>query len=105
MSASLINEIKPAYVGFLTLMLDPGTPIYSRIQSGTLTLLEPEDVVEEMRLFLNHVDSEGTVFRANHASNYILLKGTLNQDIPAMTAYLDQVEKQRRYRDERFRRL
>lgn len=104
-SASLINEIKPAYVGFLTLMLDPGTPIYSRIQSGTLTLLEPEDVVEEMRLFLNHVDSEGTVFRANHASNYILLKGTLNQDIPAMTAYLDQVEKQRRYRDERFRRL
>ncbi len=104
-SASLVSEIKPAYVGFLTLMIDREAPIYPRIESGELALLNPEDVVEEMRLFLGNVDSEGTVFRANHASNYVILKGTLNEDIPAMMAYLDQVEQNGRYRAERFRRL
>lgn len=104
-SASLVSEIKPAYVGFLTLMIDSNAPIYPKIESGELALLNPEDVVEEMRLFLGNVDSEGTIFRANHASNYVILKGTLNKDIPVMMAYLDQVEQSGRYRAERFRRL
>ena len=70
-----------------------------------LELLEPADVAEEMRLFLSNVDSEGTVFRANHASNYITLKGTLNRDIPEMLAYLDRVRAQGAYRPEGWRRL
>ena len=70
-----------------------------------MELLQPGEVLEEMRLFLEHVDSEGTVFRANHASNYIILKGTLNRDIPEMLRYLDEVEEQQKYRPERFRAL
>ena len=104
-SASLISEIKPAYVGFLTLMIDPQAPIYSKIVSGELELLNPEDVVEEMKLFLQNVDSKGTVFRSNHASNYVILKGTLNEDIPSMLDYLQQVEEQGKYREERWRRF
>ena len=73
--------------------------------SGELELLNPEDVVEEMKLFLQNVDSEGTVFRSNHASNYVILKGTLNEDIPSMLAYLRQVEEQGKYREERWRRF
>lgn len=33
---------------------------------------------------LEHIDSEGSVFRSNHASNYLTLKGTLNRDREAM---------------------
>ncbi|MFQ9389859.1 MAG: hypothetical protein ACLR1V_14570 [Coprococcus sp.] len=101
----LISAIKPDYVGFLTLMIDPQAPVYSKIVSGELELLNPEDVVEEMKLFLQNVDSEGTVFRSNHASNYVILKGTLNEDIPSMMAYLRQVEEQGKYREERWRRF
>lgn len=61
--------------------------------------------MEEMKLFLQNVDSEGTVFRSNHASNYVILKGTLNEDIPSMLAYLRQVEEQGKYREERWRRF
>ena len=104
-SATLISAIKPDYVGFLTLMMDREAPIYSRIVSGELELLNPEDVVEEMKLFLQNVDSDGTVFRSNHASNYVILKGTLNEDIPSMLDYLDQVEQQGKYREERWRRF
>lgn len=104
-SADLISQMKPDYVGFLTLMLDEPAPILKEIREGRLTLLEPEDVLEEMRLFLQHVDSEGTVFRSNHASNYIVLRGNLNRDIPSMLEYLEEVKEQRRFRPERYRAL
>lgn len=104
-SADLISQMKPDYVGFLTLMLDEPAPILKEIREGRLTLLEPEDVLAEMRMFLQHVDSEGTVFRSNHASNYIVLRGNLNRDIPSMLEYLEEVEEQRRFRPERYRAL
>lgn len=104
-SAKLISAIKPDYVGFLTLMLDESTEIYRQIQAGEMELLTPEEVVEEMRLFLTNVDSQGTVFRANHASNYVILKGNLNEDIKEMLQRLDEVEKAGKYRPERVRGL
>lgn len=104
-SAELVTAIKPEYLGFLTLMLEEPAEILEPIRKGEFELLRPEDIVEEMRLFLEHVDSEGTVFRANHASNYIILKGNLNRDIPSMLSYLREVEQGKRFRAERFRRL
>ena len=104
-SASLISEINPRYVGFLTLMLDEDAPIMEQIKRKELELLEPQEVLEEMRLFLQHVHSEGTIFRSNHASNYIALKGTLDGDIPRMLAQLEEIEKEQRFRPERFRAL
>ncbi|MCQ2500003.1 MAG: radical SAM protein [Lachnospiraceae bacterium] len=104
-SAELVTAIKPEYLGFLTLMLEEPAEILEPIRKGEFELLRPEDIVEEMRLFLEHVDSEGTVFRANHASNYIILKGNLNRDIPSMLAYLEEVEQGKRFRAERYRRL
>jgi radical SAM superfamily enzyme YgiQ (UPF0313 family) len=104
-SADLISRIKPDYVGFLTLMLDEGAPILQDINEGRLTLLSPEEVVTEMEIFLKHVDSEGTVFRANHASNYMMLKGTLNGDIPMMLSEIEGVKRDRSFRKEDRRRL
>ena len=104
-SASLISEINPRYVGFLTLMLDETAPIMEKIRNGSMELLSPQEVLEEMRLFLKHVHSPGTIFRYNHASNYIALKGTLDRDIPRMLDLLDEVEKEQRFRPEGFRAL
>ncbi len=104
-SARLISEIKPEYVGFLTLMLDPSTIIYKQIQNGELELLKPYEVAEEMELFLSNVDSEGTVFRSNHASNYISLRGNLNEDIPTMLLQLKAAKENSLYRNEYYRSL
>lgn len=104
-SARLVSAMKPEYLGFLTLMLEKGAPILEEIQAGQLTLLSPDAVMEEMKLFLTHVDSDGTVFRANHTSNYLALKGTLNGDIPAMLAQVEEAEKKQKYKSERYRML
>lgn len=104
-SAGLISAMKPDYLGFLTLMLEPGTPMKEEAESGKMKLLTPAQTVEEMELFLQHVDSEGTVFRSNHASNYISLRGTLNKDIPAMLRQLQQARENDIFRAENMRRL
>ena len=104
-SADLVSQIKPDYLGFLTLLTDPNAPISQDILDGKLELLSPEDVVTEMELFLKHVDSEGTVFRANHASNYLMLKGTLNRDIPSMLNEIEAVKKDKNFRHESWRSL
>ena len=41
-SAKLISAINPDYVGFLTLMLESGTPIYEDVQKGIFHVLTPE---------------------------------------------------------------
>ena len=104
-SAKLISEIKPDYVGFLTLMLDEAAPIYQKIERGEMELLTPSEVIEEMQLFLQNVDSQGTVFRANHASNYVILKGNLNEDIKDMLEQLAAVCENGQYRSEIVRSL
>ncbi|MBR2189457.1 MAG: radical SAM protein [Eubacterium sp.] len=104
-SAQAISEMKPEYVGFLTLMVEEPAPIVDEIASGRMELLTPEEVVDEMELFLSNVDSEGTVFRANHASNYMLLKGNLNEDIPAMIAQIQDIRQRHGFRAERWRAL
>ena len=83
-TAKAVSEIKPDYLGLLTLMVEPGTPLESWVKDGSFTLLSPPEVLKETELFLRNVDSEGTVFRANHASNYLTLKGILNGDRDAL---------------------
>ena len=104
-SAELVTAIKPEYLGFLTLMLEEGAPMLEEVREGKMELLRPEEVLTEMRLFLEHVNSEGTVFRANHASNYLNLRGNLNRDIPRMLHQIDEAEKNRSFRPESWRGL
>ena len=89
-TAEALSAIKPEYIGLLTLMVEHGTPLEKWVREGSFTVLSPVEVLKETELFLQHIDAEGSVFRMNHASNYLTLKGTLNQDRQAM---LDKVQK------------
>ena len=87
------NGLQMVYMGLesgcdAVLMVEPGTPLEAWVREGSFTLLSPLEVLKETELFLQHVDSEGTVFRANHASNYLTLKGTLNGDRKALLAQI-----------------
>ncbi len=83
-TAKALSDMKPAYIGLLTLMVEPGTPLYDWVQSGAFRLLDSRDVLEETALLVANLDCPGAVFRMNHASNYLTLKGTLNQDKEAL---------------------
>ena len=104
-TAAVISKIKPEYASLLTLMVHPAAPLWKDIQTGAFKLLTPEQVMAETRLFLEHIDSEGTVFRSNHASNYVALAGTFNRDIPVMLRQIDAALANGSYRPEGWRRL
>lgn len=104
-SAMLINKIKPEFVGFLTLMIEQGTKMYDLIKENKFELLQPNDVVEELKIFISNVDAEGTVFRANHASNYISLAGTLNGDKERLLSEIQRAADKNAFRPESYRGL
>lgn len=103
-SAELITGMNPEYASFLTLRLYEGTKMNEEVKSGQMELITPDEIVEEMELFLKHVDSPGTIFRTNHASNYFVLAGTLNEDIPRMLAEMEDAKEKQGYRLEEWRR-
>lgn len=85
-TAQALSAMNPEYIGLLTLMVEPGTPLERWVREGSFTVLGPADILRETELFLQHIDSPGSVFRMNHASNYLTLKGTLNEDREALLA-------------------
>lgn len=89
-TAAALSRIKADYVAMLTLRVYSGTPLHDWIERGELTMLGPQELALENRLILQHIDSEGSVFRSNHASNYLPLKGTLNRDRDALIERIDQ---------------
>lgn len=91
-TAEAFNAMNPEYIGMLTLMVEPGTPLFDWVREGSFQLLTPPQVLEETRLLVEHLDSPGSVFRMNHASNYLSLKGTLNGDQAAMLAAVGQAQ-------------
>lgn len=96
--ARLITAMNPEYASFLTLRLYEGTPMYEDVVAGRFERITADEIADEMKLFLEHVDSPGTVFRTNHASNYVALAGNLNEDIPEMLDTLEAAKKHHHYR-------
>ena len=76
----------------IRLRTEEETPLYDWVHAGTFQLLTQAQVLEETRLLVENLDSPGSVFRMNHASNYLLLKGTLNQDKDAMLAEIQRAK-------------
>ena len=96
--AELINKMNPEYCSFLTLHLYEGTPMYDDVVSGAFKRITTDDIMEELTIFLKNIDSPGTVFRSNHASNYLPLGGTFNGDIPGMIETIELARKTGHYR-------
>ena len=104
-TAQAFNAMNPEYIGLLTLMVEPGTPLEKWAREGSFYVLKPVEVMQEMELFLQHIDSPGSVFRMNHASNYLTLKGTLNQDRERLLQQVRQGLAGRGLKDEFLRGL
>lgn len=108
-TGSMISEMGASYVGVLTLLLEPTAPMYKDVQDGSFQLLTPEEVVMETRLMMENINipkDKPCVFRSNHASNYVTLRGDLPQD---KEKFLQQLkiasENLGLLKDERFRAL
>lgn len=105
-SVKVLNEMKPDYIGLLTLLLEENTKLYQEIQEGKFKLLTPVEILMETRKLVEGLNLDNCIFRSNHASNYVPLRGTLMEDKQLI---LEQIDEGLRMTDleskEIFRRL
>jgi radical SAM superfamily enzyme YgiQ (UPF0313 family) len=104
---TMISLASPSYIGLLTLIVEPPAPLYEDLRAGRFALLTSREVVAETRLMLEHTEvRRDCVFRSNHASNYVSLRGTLPRDKARMLALLEAaLRDDGMLKDERFRML
>jgi radical SAM superfamily enzyme YgiQ (UPF0313 family) len=84
-----LSAIDPEFVGALSLMLIPGTPLYQDHVEGRFELLSPTEMLAELRVMIAATDLTHGLFHANHASNYLPLRAKLPVDKAATLALID----------------
>lgn len=85
-----LNAMQPHYLSFLSLMLIPGTPLAEEAARGTFRELEAMEMLREARDILAELELMRTVFRCDHASNFLSLAGRLPTDKTTLLAQLDE---------------
>jgi len=88
-SADLVNQICPDddriwYIAFLTLMIPSGTEIFEKKLKGRFQEMNSIETLQELKTFISHIDfknkNANCIFRSNHASNYLPIKGILDRE-------------------------
>jgi len=90
LTGQVVSQMDPDYFSMLTLMLVPGTQLHQKWEAGAFQLPDAEQMLVELHQVIENLDGlTNCIFRTNHASNYLALRGTLPRDKTRMLAALD----------------
>ncbi|OPX92904.1 MAG: coproporphyrinogen III oxidase [Pelotomaculum sp. PtaB.Bin104] len=89
-TAKAASAINPAYLSALTMLIPENSFMDRKVRKGEFKLLTPEQTLQELRVMLENMTLANCVFRSNHASNYLPLKGVLNQDREKLLALIQR---------------
>ncbi len=88
-SARLMNLTQPEYLSTLVVSFPKGEARFRDAFAGWKPL-DPHGLFIELEHFLSALDLRRTVFRSDHASNWLALKGTLGADKARLLGELRQ---------------
>lgn len=88
-SAKVLNETQPKYASTLVLTTYKGLEHFKSRFLGNFQQLFLPELFDEMKIFMNHLELNETIFRSDHASNHLVLKGVLGKD---KEQFLKQIE-------------
>lgn len=76
----VLTAIDPEYVGCLTLLVEPGTPIEEKAKKGELAMPDQLGLLQEVGVMIENTNLTDGWFMANHPSNYLPIKAHLPYD-------------------------
>ena len=79
-SAELASAMDPDFLSALTLTVIPNTPMERMQEKGRFVMPNKSMLLEELFTFIEHANPTSSMFRTNHASNYLPIAGTLPHD-------------------------
>lgn len=88
-SARLVNLVQPEFLSTLVLSFPYGIDHYRRRFDGIYEDMSPLELLYEQYRFISELNVEDVIFRSDHASNYLALKGTLSRDKDRMLKELE----------------
>jgi len=88
-TGALLSAMDPNYVGALTVMLIPGTPLYEDYTSGKFQLPTERELLLELREMIAHTHLTMGLFFSNHASNYLPIRARLPRGKEEALALID----------------
>jgi radical SAM superfamily enzyme YgiQ (UPF0313 family) len=90
-TARILKDIDPDYVGALTLMLIPGTPLHDEYDTGKFILPDTFDFLNELGIMIANSTFTNCFFTSNHASNYLPIRARLPQEKEKTVALIQKV--------------
>jgi radical SAM superfamily enzyme YgiQ (UPF0313 family) len=79
-TGKFLSKIDPDYVGALSVIIVPGTPLAEEAKRGTFEVPNPYMLLEELAIMIKHTNVSHTFFASNHASNYLPVKAWLPEE-------------------------
>ena len=79
-TGKLLSAMDPDYIGALTLMITPGTPVAEALNAGEFELPDNRGMLMELREMIASTNITKGLFFSNHASNYLPIKARLPKD-------------------------
>lgn len=105
-TGNFISRCEPDYVGILSLMLEENTTIYQEWLKGNFKEADGIDILKEIKLIIENINvTSNIVFRSNHASNYINLKGNLPEDKKRLIQEIDISLNKHSLKEKKYRLL
>lgn len=90
-SARVINKIQPEYLSTLVLSFPFGPDHYKNKFKGNFIPMDTLELMAEMKIFIENLELNSTVFRSDHASNYLVLRGNLCRDKQELLGRINSV--------------
>ena len=88
-SAKLMNTCQPEYLSTLVVSFPLGQERFEQGFNDDFVALDQQELFLEMKILLEHLSLKKTIFRSDHASNYLVLKGILGEDKPKLLAQVN----------------
>jgi radical SAM superfamily enzyme YgiQ (UPF0313 family) len=88
-SARLANETQPDYLATLVLTFYKGREKFEAGFGHQFDELGTVELCEEMKTLLEATELENTIFRSDHVSNHMVLKGVLGKDKQRLLEQID----------------
>lgn len=79
-TARILTDIDPDYVGALTVIVAPGTPLHEDHVSGRFVLPDAFGYLQELKIMIERSNFTNCFFTSNHASNYLPIRIRLPEE-------------------------
>ncbi len=89
-TAWVLNQINPDFIRLRSLVLREDMPLYRKFESGEFIPLSEDEVIEEIRLFIEHLNCR-SYLASDHIANLLPeIEGQLPQDKQSMLELIDK---------------